>query len=215
MGEPDFRKMILEKVAADLAQPVVPAEEVWTPPTPTVDDLPDLDEDMLMALPDVAGTVPGWRTWDIDPEGVPLDGVQGPVLRSVTKRSYIWIPREVQEATCKKGTHSGGSPEERCTCGLYSAKDYDHLMSMSYHQYDGELDGFYTAVGEVANWGKVVEGTQGWRAQFSYPRVLYVPFEAWHLARPLQEAYGIPVKLKNFLGLTLEASSHPTDAPLI
>jgi hypothetical protein len=45
----------------------------------------------------------------------------------------------------------------------------------------------------------VIEGSQGWRAEYAYPTALYVPFETFSVAKPLQEAYGVPVKLLNLL----------------
>jgi len=51
----------------------------------------------------------------------------------------------------------------------------------------------------VANWGKVVEGSQGWRSEYTYPLKLWLPFEAWYLAEALGNAYGVPVALKNTL----------------
>jgi hypothetical protein len=54
-------------------------------------------------------------------------------------------------------------------------------------------------LGQVANWGKVIEGTQGWRAELAYPVKLWVPFEAWKIAQALEAGYGVPVGLKNYL----------------
>jgi hypothetical protein len=100
--------------------------------------------------------------------------------------------------TCKGVT----IPNEHCTCGFYSAKTYDHLQSMTYHLYDAEANGMFHIAGRVANWGKVVEGTQGWRSEFSYPLELFVPFEAWRLCTPLESLYGVPSQLKNTLQST-------------
>jgi len=79
-------------------------------------------------------------------------------------------------------------------CGLYSAKTREHLVSMGYQRYQ---DDSFHVMGEVWLWGHVVEGSQGWRAQFGYCKHLYLPFEAWHLAKGLREAYGVPVTLSN------------------
>ena len=73
---------------------------------------------------------------------------------------------------------------------------------MSYHAYDAEHGGLFHVVGSVKLWGKIVEGSQGWRAQKAYPERLWVPYEAWHLAPSLRDLYGVPVELKNFLGET-------------
>lgn len=92
-----------------------------------------------------------------------------------------------------------GVPGEGCTCGLYSAKTQKHLMGMGYRKYDAERTGQFRVMGEVSLWGKIVEGTQGWRAEFGYPRNLLVPFEAYALVAPLKDAYGVPVELANIL----------------
>jgi hypothetical protein len=203
-------KLIAAKVARQRAAGMTPRtrkrveerlESVAKKPT----ELRPLTEDEAIEtlIPDVLGTVKGWRAWGIKPE-LPADGI--PLLHSVTYGRYIWKPREVQTAKCRRhaAAHATedppGVPGNHCSCGNYSAKDYDHLVSMQYHFYDAENQGMFHVIGEVANWGKVVEGTQGWRAQHSYPVSLYVPFEAWPLALPLQTAYGVPVRLKNFLG---------------
>jgi hypothetical protein len=65
-----------------------------------------------------------------------------------------------------------------------------------------------SVVGQLANWGRVIEGSQGWRAEFAYPAVMFIPFEAWRLRRPLMRAYGVPVKLLNLL----DESKHPEEA---
>lgn len=147
-------------------------------------------------VPDVIGAVEGWRAW-----GVPVSTPFGatPRLYSVTFKEYFWVPRRVSEATCPKKDHPSGVPDPGCTCGFYSAKTLDHLMSMRYHAYDAERKGMFHVVGKLANWGKVVEATAGWRSQFAYPVKLYVPFEAWRLAKPLSETYGVPVELANVL----------------
>jgi hypothetical protein len=57
-----------------------------------------------------------------------------------------------------------------------------------------------TIVGRLAMWGKVVEGSQGWRAEYAYPEMLYVPFEVARLiAMPAADTYGVPVTLLNVL----------------
>jgi len=145
-------------------------------------------------VPDIAGTVEGWRAWGV-PANRPSFGTL-PKLYSVSHNRYFWKPKEFARATCRRCNET---PGENCTCGFYSAKTLDHLMGMSYHQYDAEAGGYFHVVGQVANWGKVVEGSQGWRAEKSYPVHLYVPYEAWPLAKPLSENYGVPVSLKNIL----------------
>jgi hypothetical protein len=144
----------------------------------------------------VVGVREGWRAW-----GIPLHTLPGepPKLYSVTHADYYWRPRRVSQALCSRGHVGDQVPGEVCGCGFYSAKSLEHLMSMGYHTYDAERQGFFHVIGKVGNWGKVIEGDQGWRAQKAYPMSLYVPFEAWKLGKVLKEAYGVPVRLKNFL----------------
>jgi hypothetical protein len=159
-------------------------------------------------VPDLKDAVEGWRAWRVA-KALPKFGV-APKLYSATHGDYYWTPRKAAEAECAHcsthvitlpdGTVTNDVPGEFCSCGFYSAKDREHLMSMSYHRYDGDGEfGQFTVIGQVANWGKVVEGSQGWRSQFSYPKFIYVPYEAHHLAKPISVAYGVPVKLENFL----------------
>jgi ribosomal protein L37E len=150
--------------------------------------------------PDVIGTVEGWRAWGV-PANLPDFGVP-PKLYSVTHKvkgtPYYWTPRQKARAECRR-CGADEVPGEHCACGFYSAKTVEHLMSMRYHEYDADGLGMYHVVGRVANWGKVIECSSGWRSAFSYPVHLYIPFEAFELAKPLQAAYGVPVSLKNHL----------------
>jgi hypothetical protein len=61
-------------------------------------------------------------------------------------------------------------PHSDCTCGVYAAKNVEHLRQFGY-----ENRGIH---GEVYLWGRVVEHKLGWRAQFAYPKSLFLPPEA-------------------------------------
>jgi hypothetical protein len=151
--------------------------------------------------PDELGTVTGWRAWRVDRK----PDENGQVLLHSASASYAWVPFEKARASC--GTCLSDDPRDpkctpgnTCGCGFYSARTLTHLRSMGYHQYNDAKDGAVTIVGRVANWGKVVPGTQGWRAEYAYPEMLYVPFEvARFIARPVSETYGVPVTLMNLL----------------
>jgi preprotein translocase subunit YajC len=54
-----------------------------------------------------------------------------------------------------------------CTCGIYAAKNLEHLRQSGYASYG--------VWGEVYLWGTVVQHTLGWRAQFAYPKRLVPP----------------------------------------
>jgi hypothetical protein len=147
--------------------------------------------------PDLVGAVEGWRCWAV-PTELPPFGV-APKVYSVTWSNFYWTPKQTSAAVCEFGCPAEDVPGESCGCGFYSAKTREHLLSMAYHIYDAEETGRYRIMGRIANWGKVIEGSQGWRSQYSYPIEFFVPFEAWRLAKPLAESYGVKVKLDNIL----------------
>jgi hypothetical protein len=161
-----------------------------------------------IVVPDNAEPVSGWRAWELDIETF---GPEKPVLRSPS-HEMIWMPRQEVEARCDKfgkftpqGTganHGHVPPVSNCSCGLYAARTYEHLMTMSYHAY-GE-DTPFRVVGEVAMWGGLIPATLGWRGQKAYPTRLFLPFEAWKYGRALKQMYGVKVNLRNTLGEKLE-----------
>jgi len=58
-------------------------------------------------------------------------------------------------------------PHRKCTCGVYAAKNVEHLRQLGYADHG--------ICGEVFLWGAVVEHRLGWRAQFAYPKNLILP----------------------------------------
>src|SRR5437588_3873451 len=65
---------------------------------------------------------------------------------------------------------SHGMPEFGCTCDIYATKSLDHLRSTRYWQYG-------SVHGEIWLWGSVVEHQDGYRAQFAYPKKLFLKSE--------------------------------------
>jgi hypothetical protein len=57
-------------------------------------------------------------------------------------------------------------PHSDCTCGIYATKSIEHLRKTRYTQ-----SGIH---GEVFLWGTVVEHRLGWRAQYAYPKNLFL-----------------------------------------
>ena len=146
-----------------------------------------------LVVPDQIAVEYGWRAWGIRRRETDAGMT---LLESVSHNAAFWQPRIPMEAVCNRGC--GDVPGNNCRCGLYSAKDLDHLHTMP-HYYNYDPQDCFKVIGKVALWGKVIEGSQGWRAQFGYPSELYLPFEAWYLHDELKDAYGVPVRLKNFL----------------
>src|ERR1019366_326680 len=95
------------------------------------------------------------------------------------ERGGLWLPGRPLAAGCRaaaRGTIVGraeaahnahDAPQANCTCGVYAAKNLEHLRSAGYERF-----GIH---GEVYLWGTVVEHEQGWRAQLAYPRNLFLP----------------------------------------
>jgi hypothetical protein len=152
-----------------------------------------------------AETVIGWRAWRI-PRQPALDeeGNPEPVYLRSASYDYFWVPLERARASCD--TCGGTDPNDRettpgegCTCGFYTARSLPHLRKMGYHKYNEEYDGDITVVGKVANWGKVIEGSQGWRAEYAYPLKLYLPYEGYRVGKAISDLYGVPLSLMNIL----------------
>jgi hypothetical protein len=138
-------------------------------------------------VPDVVGEIVGWRAWKL------VGPSRRPLLGSVTYTSTVWLPRQWTVATC--GTHGEGEvPAEGHSCGLYAAKTREQLVKLGYAEYS---DVTQTIVGEVAFAGKVIPGSQGWRAARARIKRLYLPYEKWQLAEYIERLYGCDVTLAN------------------
>ncbi|GAC1372911.1 MAG: hypothetical protein NVSMB32_16560 [Actinomycetota bacterium] len=115
-------------------------------------------------------------------------------------RFKTWPAGRALEARCpyaEAETHAGPSPGVDCGCGLYAALDLETLRELA----NPDLV-VPRGVGEVALWGRVIPADLGYRAQFAYPRRLWVVRESvpaleWMGALPMALArnYGVPVDL--------------------
>jgi hypothetical protein len=157
------------------------------------DPSPDLKLDFNVS--DIVGYEIGWRSWSI----VDLERHDDPRLCSYGDE-FVWEPREPSQAVCKFGRCGPDEmPGKNCSCGLYSAKTLEHLLTMPYHQYNGEY-GHYRILGKVAVWGDHTRtGELGWRSEFCYPLQLWVPHELWWFVEPIERIYGVPTTMMDFL----------------
>jgi len=117
-------------------------------------------------IPDYISPVVGYRVWQWDATG----------LRSLNGEK--WSAHQPLSAVCRadacssisglsKATHNLAElPCFKCTCGVYAAKTIEHLRQCGYRKFGVH--------GEVYLWGKVVEHERGWRAQFAYPKTLFL-----------------------------------------
>jgi preprotein translocase subunit YajC len=121
-------------------------------------------------IPDYISPLVGYRVWRWNATG----------LKSLNGEP--WLPGRVLTAGCRaampgtivgyaRAVHSAHElPHPDCTCGVYAAKTIEHLRQFGY-----EGRGIH---GEVYLWGNVVEHKLGWRAQFAYPKSLFLPPDA-------------------------------------
>ena len=111
--------------------------------------------------------------------------------------AQVWPGRSRTRAVCqawetkeKRFTHEAPDPD--CRCGLYGLRRLEwveepllHLLSEKLHAYAtsavprrgpavGQPREHWLAAGSVLLWGKVIEGTWGYRAQHGYPETLWL-----------------------------------------
>jgi preprotein translocase subunit YajC len=123
-----------------------------------------------MTVPDYISPVVGYRVWQWDATG----------LRSLNGEK--WVAHQPLSAVCRADacgsiaglsipTHNPAElPSFSCTCGVYAARTMEHLRQCGYKRFDVH--------GEVYLWGTVVEHERGWRAQFAYPKTLFLATNA-------------------------------------
>lgn len=129
--------------------------------------------------------VEGWRHWLLTRDRPELYSTQRADL------SGVWVPRRTAIARCPHGCERMVIPNLSCSCGIYSARE---LIEPPKITREAEVDCFLIP-GRVLGWGKVIEGSVGWRTSKAYPLELWVPYDAAHLAKPLERAYGCKVAL--------------------
>lgn len=133
-----------------------------------------------MNLPVEKTTEPfvGWRVWKF----------MRPNYLTDVNATTVHEPGQAVEAYCRVWEHTTSdhmAPKENCTCGFYACKTRQQLA---------QFGSMYEVGGEVWLWGKVIEYSEGFRAQFMYPKRI----ELWNprldpYAGYLEYVYRVPV----------------------
>lgn len=131
-------------------------------------------------MPDLVQPIVAWRAWKV---GYAPDGK--PQLEALGV-SGVWPVKQPMSATCGASCvmPKHAAPCKGCSCGMWAFKTRDTLLEAA--------DGYGPVVlGEVYLWGKVVETESGYRAQYAYPK------ELWLLDDSLEELgfiYNVPIR---------------------
>lgn len=147
---------------------------------------------MIPDFPDYCEALIGYRQWRCFPNGL-LIGVA---------QAEAWPPYQALQAKCMQASSyhlvSGeylGAPIWGCNCGIHALK-----TAQDFEQYraNGSGWGFHydtypNVWGSVRLWGRVIEHTLGYRAQFAYPRELFTSNQ--DLVPILEKVYGVPTTL--------------------
>ena len=138
----------------------------------------------------------GWRIWHVDP------GPGGPRLRSWA-HSTLWPAGRRLEAHCRSilsialPAWSHPAPRKGHRCGIYAVRERAAAEAMM--RQIGEpgpaSNRLPAALGRVSLWGRVMQNTGGWRAQYAYPYDLILFGGDESLATGLRGDYAVDVSL--------------------
>jgi len=147
-------------------------------------DIGDMPEPQLLNGGTVIEPYVGYRDFDV----LAKDDIYDPSL--ISRNGLLWNPYEPMVATCNGNIFSWhDAPEVECMCGIYAfdSPSHDDLKSTS------------NIWGEVYLWGTVLVCESGYRAQYAYPKTLFIRDVGTELikrfAANVEKAYGVPVHL--------------------
>lgn len=128
----------------------------------------------------------GWRAWKLCSEG----------LVSLYKPTH-WPPRVALLAECENKVECGHSPHLdsvpglQCECGIYASRSREQAIDYATRQIAYSLSPAATTyvIGQVSLAGKVIEHSDGWRAELAYPYSLYA--RGGETADALGRLYGV------------------------
>jgi hypothetical protein len=92
---------------------------------------------------------------------------------------------------------SHAAPRKGHSCGVYALRERDAAEAMLHEIGEAGPDHnrLPAALGRVSLWGRLIENTGGWRAQFAYPYDLLLFGGDQSLAERLRRRYAVDVEL--------------------
>ena len=138
-----------------------------------------------MKTPDLIDPFVGWKGLLADDAG----SLFSPAVPTA------WPARKRLVAECNVNK-SHKPPVKSCGCGIYAVKSFDDLKENGYNIWEERAfrgESGVWVVARIALWGEVVEGLIGYRAQYAYPKKIYVPADKLKLAALIRERYGVKV----------------------
>ena len=162
-----------------------------------------------------ADAIVAWRAWDVlevTMAGEPVRDVmlsrfipeEPPLVTElqVFSPKGIRYPPERFEAKCwDRARPPHIAPDPNCSCGVYALKSKENFAPTSSGVPRIDFRGralvhIENVLGEVYLWGRVIEAGGGYRAQYAYPKKLYLPGEAPKgVADSLRRTYRVPVEM--------------------
>lgn len=137
-------------------------------------------EDLGLAIEPIVGHR-GWKLY-----------AKGYKLTLVSRNGIHWPMRQKLVAFCKDNELRHIAPDEHCSleCGIYA---YNH-----------PTPGLSTGIvhGEVYLWGTILMSDLGYRAEYAYPKSLYLvdnpdlKHRQEQIREQLEENYGVPVEIR-------------------
>ncbi len=126
-----------------------------------------------------ADALVGWRVWLVR-DGRLLSWSQ----------DAVWPERERMQARCRRILRAGCTDAPRLghACGIYAARTREAVERLAAFPSPVAV-----AIGRVSLWGRVVENTGGFRAQYAYPYDLELRNVADAEARVLRARYAVDV----------------------
>jgi hypothetical protein len=135
--------------------------------------------------PDAIEPLVGWRYWRVE------DGKLGSLTRSLW-----WPAMRPFEAQCRLIDRHGPVPSTDCHCGIYAAHDLGTLKGLARPHLRLPL-----VVGKVSLWGRIIPAAKGYRAQFAYPKRLWL---VWESLEPLKAPAALRVEIAEAYGVSVE-----------